>query len=164
MGSPCCSAELAVGETPLLREPCLQRGGDVSGTPAQGFPRKGAIHEPGDKQKGWFVIQLRPRFISTTEACLSPGKGTILAAFLQAPGKLVAPRFVFSGFSIPPGVHLLGTTADPASDSSRQRGQQGSFEHSLRAPSPRCPGTAGVSVAGLVCFWELVCSLGDFIL
>lgn len=117
MGSLCCSAELAVGEAP-----CLQRAGDVSGTPAQGFPRKGAIHEPGDKQEGWFVIQLRPRFISTTEACLSPGKGTILVAFLQAPGKLVAPHFVLSGFFIPPGVHLPGTTAGPAPGSSGQRG------------------------------------------
>lgn len=27
---------------------------DVSGTPAQDFPGKGAIHEPADKLKGWF--------------------------------------------------------------------------------------------------------------
>lgn len=73
----------------------------------------------------------------------------------------MTPHFVLSGFSIPPGVHLPGTTAGPAPGSSRQRGQ---FRASLHAPASQCPGPAGVSVAGLVCLWELVCFLSDFIL
>ena len=68
---------------------CLWHGSDAAG-PGTGPPRKGAVHKPGgsETQRGGFVIQLRPRFISTTEAslpCLSRGKGTALPASCTHP-------------------------------------------------------------------------------